>query len=212
MRGKLPWYKWHPTNKFLSMLFMTYKICKTGNHGTEIRFRNNWETEGLCYFGNHTKDKKLSDWFILDVSGIIGKFNVYVTLAITSRTKEINNAFWLVHIFIKALSFSSLGRRIPLLYHVDWKNLALLQYHIYSGNIYSHQNTKFLFIREKNFTLIPCLLEEFGSSTTSHIFFQHLKPFMWFCRLLSFVDRSAKSTYQQNIVIRYTQIPSECIW
>ena len=35
---------------------------------------------------------------------------------------------------------------------------------------YSHQNTKFLFIREKTFTLTPCLLEEFGSSTISQLF------------------------------------------
>ncbi len=29
---------------------------------------------------------------------------------------------------------------------------------------YFHQDTKFLVVREKNFTLKPCLLEEFGSS------------------------------------------------
>ena len=52
----------------------------------------------------------------IDVSGIIEKFNVYVTLAILPRTKDIHKAFWLVHIFIKTLSFLLLGRRISLLY------------------------------------------------------------------------------------------------
>ena len=50
----------------------------------------------------------------LDVSGIIAKFNVYVTSAIIPRTENINNAFWFVHIFIKTLSFSLLWRRISL--------------------------------------------------------------------------------------------------
>ena len=55
--------------------------------------------------------------FILDVSGIIEKFNVYAMLAIIPRTKEINKPFWLVHIFIKTLSFLLLWKRISLLYH-----------------------------------------------------------------------------------------------
>ncbi len=42
--------------------------------------------------------------------------------------------------------------------------------------IYVYQNTKFLVIREKNFTLIPCLLEELGSSTISHLFRKRLMP------------------------------------
>ncbi len=54
----------------------------------------------------------------IDVSGIIEKFNVYVTLTIIPRMIHINKAFWLVHIFIKTLSFALLGRRISLLYHV----------------------------------------------------------------------------------------------
>ncbi len=33
-----------------------------------------------------------------------------------------------------------------------------------------HSYAKFPVIREKNFTLIPCLLEEFGSSTISQLF------------------------------------------
>ncbi len=36
------------------------------------------------------------------------------------------------------------------------------------------ENTKFLVIGEKKFTLIPCLLEEFGSSTISHLFRKRL--------------------------------------
>ena len=39
---------------------------------------------------------------------------------------------------------------------------------------YIHQNTTFRIIREKNFTLITCLLEEFGSSTISHLFRKRL--------------------------------------
>ena len=69
----------------------------------------------------------------LHISGINEKFNIYVTLAIILRTKDINKAFCLVHIFHKTLSFLLLGRRISLLYHVNQKNLALLQFHIYSG-------------------------------------------------------------------------------
>ncbi len=64
---------------------------------------------------------------LLDVSGIIERFNVYVTLAIMPRKKDINKAFWLVHICIKTPSFPLLGRRISLLYHVYKKNFALLQ-------------------------------------------------------------------------------------
>ncbi len=48
--------------------------------------------------------------FLIDISGIIEKFTVYVT-AILPRRKNINKAFWLVHIFIKT---SLLGRRISL--------------------------------------------------------------------------------------------------
>ena len=73
---------------------------------------------------------------ILDISGIIEKFNVYVTLAIIPRMKSINRALWLVHIFIKTLHFSLLGRRISPLYLVQRKNLALPQYNIYSENVY----------------------------------------------------------------------------
>ncbi len=80
----------------------------------------------------------------LDVSRIIEKFNVYVTLAIIPRTKDIHKAFWLVHIFIETLSFLLLGRRISLLYAVYWKNLALLQYHIYSGNVYYQRCIKMI--------------------------------------------------------------------
>ena len=75
----------------------------------------------------------------LDISGISEKFNVYVTLAIIPRTKNIKRAFWLVHILIKTLSSSLLGRRLSLLHHVYWKNLALLQYHKYSGSIYFYR-------------------------------------------------------------------------
>ncbi len=39
---------------------------------------------------------------------------------------------------------------------------------------YAHQNTKFLFIREKTFALTPYLLEELGSSTISHLFRKRL--------------------------------------
>ncbi len=53
---------------------------------------------------------------ILDVSGIIEKFNVYATLAIIPRTKEINRALWLVHAFIKTLNFKLLGRSFSLLH------------------------------------------------------------------------------------------------
>ncbi len=74
--------------------------------------------------------------YILDVSGIIEKFNVYATLAIIPRTKEINKAFWLVHKFIKTLNFKLLGRRISLLHDFCQKNLALLLFHNYSGNVY----------------------------------------------------------------------------
>ncbi len=37
--------------------------------------------------------------------------NVYATLANIWRTKEINKAFWLVHIFIQTITFSLLGRK-----------------------------------------------------------------------------------------------------
>ncbi len=74
----------------------------------------------------------------LDVSGIIEKINVYATLAIVPRTKEINKALWLVYIFIKTLNFKLLGRRISLLHDFSQKNLALLLVHNYSGNVYSH--------------------------------------------------------------------------
>ncbi len=88
------------------------------------------------------KTSKIREFMLLDVSRIIEKFNVYVTLAIIPMTKDINKAFWSVFIFIKILSFSLLGRRISLLYHVYYKNFALLQYHIYSGNVY-YQHKKF---------------------------------------------------------------------
>ncbi len=54
----------------------------------------------------------------IDVSRIIEKFNVNVTLAIIPRTKDLNKAFWLVHIFIKTLSFSLFGGRIWLFYNI----------------------------------------------------------------------------------------------
>ena len=47
---------------------------------------------------------------VIDVSGIMEKFNIYITLAIIPRMKDINKAFWLVHMFIKTLSFSLLGK------------------------------------------------------------------------------------------------------
>ena len=70
---------------------------------------------------------------ISDVSGIIEKFNVYVT-CIGNYTKGAEH-----------------------------------QESFLIGS-YFYQNTKFLFIREKTFILTPCLLEEFGSSTISHLF------------------------------------------
>ncbi len=79
-------------------------------YSCQIRpFRNNWEIWCLCYFGNHTKDQKHQQSFLI--------------------------------------------------------------------GSYLHQNTKLLFTREKTFTLIPCLLEEFGSSTISHLFRKHLLPY-----------------------------------
>ena len=59
----------------------------------------------------------LNSLISIDVSGIIEKFNLFVTLTIVPRMANINRAFWLVHIFIKTLH-SQLGRRISLLYHV----------------------------------------------------------------------------------------------
>ena len=82
----------------------------------------------------------------LDVSGIIEKLNVYATLAIIPRTKEINIAFWLVHIFIKTLKVALIGRRISLLYDSCRKNLALLLFHNYSGNVYWQKGRFYLFI------------------------------------------------------------------
>ena len=48
--------------------------------------------------------------YILDVSGIIEKFNVYATLAIMPRTKGINKAFWF-HFY------TIFARRIWLFYY-----------------------------------------------------------------------------------------------
>ncbi len=45
---------------------------------------------------------------------------------------------------------------------------------------YIYQNTKFLVIREKKFTLMPCLLKEFGSSTISHLFRKCLLKSAWY--------------------------------
>ena len=56
--------------------------------------------------------------FSIDVSGIIEKFNIYVTLAIIPRTiNTIELSDWFIF-FIKTLGFSLLGRKISLLYHV----------------------------------------------------------------------------------------------
>ncbi len=54
----------------------------------------------------------------IDVSGIIEKLNVYVTLTIRPRAMKIKQAFWFVHILIKTVSSSLLGRRFSLLHHV----------------------------------------------------------------------------------------------
>ncbi len=78
---------------------------------------------------------QFNDFLPLDVSGIIEKFNVSATLAIIPRTKEINKAHWLVHIFITTVNFKLLGRRISLLHDFCQKNLALLLFHNYSGNV-----------------------------------------------------------------------------
>ncbi len=71
---------------------------------------------------------------ILDVSGIIEKFKVGVKAWLIMH--EFLKLLWIVNIFVKTLHFSLLGRRISLLYHVHRKNLALLQYNIYSENVY----------------------------------------------------------------------------
>ncbi len=61
-----------------------------------------------------------------------------------------------------------------------------------------HSHTKFPVIREKNFTVIPFLLEEFGSSTISHLFRKRL---MTSVRLtaLNRQELSAPQTHQVPI-------------
>ncbi len=128
----VPNYKWLAACRFRKTNIFLYCVQLWLN---SRRFRNNWERVIMDLPGSPPIPYWSPYWICTQHSTCQWSLTSQISYYIKILRLFLAKAFWLVHIFIKTLSISLLGRRFSLFYHVYQKNLALLQYHNYSGNV-----------------------------------------------------------------------------